>query len=165
MAGTDISVSKEIDGFTFSVTKLMGKRTVRMSRRLGAAFGPALAELTGGLGEAIRGKSLGDLDASKAIPAIGAAVSKLFQTVNETELEGIYTELLASTTVSDPAKGTTELLMPKFDAFFQGRLDLFYKVLAFAVEANYGSFFGALGESARPLIARMSQPSAVSPPT
>lgn len=140
-----------IDGQTFSVTQLPAMRALKMLSRLVRTLGPAAARLMDGAASAggALGSGLGGL-AQMNVAALGQAVTVLTERLTEAELESITRELLETATVDG------RLLMPSFDLTMQGRMGPVLQLLAFALEVNYGSFFGVLAASATAEAARAS---------
>ena len=79
---------------------------------------------------------LKELDLSNA----GEAAQMLFETFSENDFEALIRELLESATVEH--EGHTIPLMPVFDVVMAGKPGTILKLLKFALEVNYGSFFG-----------------------
>lgn len=157
------SETKDIDGLTFEVTQLSGFKALKMFRKLGSALGPALGELAQGFGEKV------DIDAPlemrRMLPALGAAIPKLFSNVSEADLESITRGLLETTLVLNPENGKTSQLLPQFDVLMQGKVGTVFKLLAFAIQVNFGSFFSVAAEFARPHLAAKKATSEASLPT
>ena len=138
------SKTTDIGGVTYQVTQLPAMRGFKLLNRLGRTFGPTVADLLGGA------TSLADLNVAFLAPSI----RELFDRLTEAELETLTKELLGQALVT--LEGKTKPLMPVFDIHFAGRYDDILKLLWFAVEANYGSFFGGLAEK---LVALRAPPS------
>lgn len=128
---------KSIDGIDVEVTQLTAMKSLRMFHRLATAVGPAFGELMGALG----GRK-NALDAELDPRALGLAVSKLCMSVSADDLESITRELLETARVH--INGQQGRLMDQFELLFQGKLPTLFKVLAFALQVNYGSFSVAL---------------------
>lgn len=125
---------KVIDGMHFAVTQLPGMKGLLMSQKIGRIVGPALAKGLSGMGSV----SLATVaESSINMETIGEAVGLLFERLSGPELEAITRELLASATIDGVP------LMPVFDLRLQGKTLTIYKLLVFAFEVNYGSFFDA----------------------
>lgn len=123
--------SQDIDGTMFAVSQLPAMRSMRLMHRLAKAVGPALLKAAGG-----KAVSLKELDLSNA----GEAAQMLFETFSENDFETLIRELLESATVEH--EGRTIPLMPVFDVVMAGKPGTILKLLKFALEVNYGSFFG-----------------------
>ncbi len=138
---------KEIDGYVFRVTQLPAMKSLRMFARLGKLFGPAITKGLAGMDI----KDLSKLD----VGLLGAAFGELFTSVSENDLESLTRDLLAATTIDNV------LLLPVIDLKLQGQPLTILKLLAFALEVNYKSFFDA----ARALGASRAAPSTSTSPT
>jgi hypothetical protein len=114
-----------IDGTRFAVTQLPAMRGFKMFHRLGRALGPAIAQVAGGL----KGKL-----AEMNVAELGAGVGALLERLDENDLEAITGELLKTAHIDGKP------LMPSFDLLMQGRIPTLLKLLAFAIEVNYGNF-------------------------
>lgn len=125
--------SKDIDGFSYTVQQLPATRSIRLLHRLGKLVGPGFTELasTGNL------RSLSGADVSILIMGIVGILKES----NEDALMAVIKELLVGT-VAIP--GPVDVTGPQFETHFQGRLLALFELLAFALEVNYGSFFGGL---------------------
>lgn len=126
--------AREIDGLSFSVSQLPPMKALRMLNRLRRCIGPALGKALGGMSA----KSLKDVD----VTALADAIEAL--NLPDQELEDITKELLYAAFVTH--EGVTGALLSggQFNAVMSGRVGTILKLIAFAVEVNYGSFFVAL---------------------
>lgn len=136
------SKSKEIDGLSFTVQQLPGKRGSRLWFKLVRLLAPAMAKalgtlkLTGGASALMQNLDLSNL---------GDAVGMLAEKLTPDEFEAIRDELLESATVT--TGGNQFPLMTVYDDVMAGRVTTGLKVLQFAFEVNFGSFFeGFLAE-------------------
>ena len=121
--------TKVIDGHTYSVTALPGRRGLEMSGVLLKLLGPPLFEaLAAGF------RSLDD-DHSKLVPA----VMRLCMTLDPKQLPGICDELLYAGLEDKVPLGDGRV-----DVLFQGRTFALYQVLAFAIEVNFSDFLPGL---------------------
>lgn len=146
-----VQQGKVIDGITFTVQQLPGFKATRVLHRLGRAVGPAFGAAIAGIGAAIAGteqKKLADLkladlnvDLGKIGGGVEAMIEKLFAHLSESDLEALTRDLLETTTFVDPETGKEGLVIRHYDSIFQGRAFTALKLLAFAVEVNYGGFF------------------------
>lgn len=152
----------EIDGVKYSVTQLTGWKSVKMLPRLGRALGPAFGKLMGGLAQ--NGEFSLDRKVTFGLVAgsIGPALVDLFERLTENELEGIARVLLETATFTDES-GRTAHLLPVFDIHFQGKPASVLRLLAFAIEVNYGSFFDVAVALARPYMTKATASSEISP--
>src|SRR5579859_3153297 len=119
--------TKEINGVAFTVRQLPAMRALRMLNRLARTIGPAMASL---------GASGGTFD----FESLATALAKLGDKLTDQELEGITRELLEGTTFQPSDGSPGGALLPQFDVALQGKPDVTLKLLAFALEANYGNF-------------------------
>lgn len=127
MIGTQ---ERTIDGRSYTVTQLPARRSLKLLRKLVAALGPGLATAFG----STQGKDLRGLDVS----ALGPALERLTAHLDDATLDAVVNEALATVRVDGIE------LLPQFDIVFQGKLGSLFKVLGFAMEVQYGDFFGAL---------------------
>ena len=135
---------REIDGHTYTVTQLPPRRAMRLLRRLAALIAPAF----GGAGD---GK-VAKFDFSGLASALGG--------LRDEEFDLIVNELLAMAQVDGKD------LLPIFDLTFQGALPTLFKVLGFALEVQYGDFFGdRLAGVKAAMTARLSPASTTSLPS
>lgn len=137
---------REICGHRYRVTLLGAKAGRAMTVRLLRLVGPTLASFVEGT---VHGR-----DGAESI-AIGAAdaMRELAKHVNADELAAISDELARFTVVVLDAEREPQLL-GIFDDHFAGRYDAMFGWLAFAIEANFASFFGGT-DSAGALLLRL----------
>jgi hypothetical protein len=136
------TLERDIDGRRYAVTQLPAMRALRLLNRLGRIAGPALVGLVEG--------------ASAPPGALGLAAEGVFERLSDEELEALVKELLSSARVDGKE------LLPQFDLHFQGRMGTLFRVLSFALEANYGGFFGDLVAAGRAMQASRSAASSTS---
>lgn len=127
-----------IDGVRFKVTQLTGSDGVRMAAELQAILLPALGGLADGA-EGMAAIAEGKVNLSKALLHVSSCVTP-------EKLEQLYRSLFYNTWVI--VEGREVELLPVFETFFQGRIDLFFKAFAFALEVNFQSFFAAAAAAA-----------------
>src|SRR5580698_1730234 len=120
--------TKEIAGVSFTVRQLPAFKALKMMNRLTRALGPAIAALGAGGG-------------SLSFEGVSDALVKLGDKLSDQELEAIARELLADATFKTP-EGAEGELMKQVDLVLAGKPEVMLKLLAFALEANYGNFFG-----------------------
>lgn len=125
---------RDIDGYSFTVSKLPGRRMTRVFVRLTKAVGKG-------------GSGLGGLLKKGAIEDQASAILSLLGAVDEDDVMFIANELLTPCTYRAP-DGSGGNPSDNFDTLFQGRIDLLFKVLVFALQVNFGSFFKGLSERA-----------------
>ncbi len=121
---------REIDGHRYTVSQLPAMRALRLLNRFGRIAGPSLARMAGGEGRD---------------DTFAQAVQELFDRLPDDEMEAVVRELLSA------ALADGKELLPQFDLHFQGRMGALVQVLRFALEANYGSFFGELAAASHAL--------------
>lgn len=128
------SKSKEIDGMTFTVPQLPGKRGNRMAVRLIGMLAPMAAKALGG------GK-LGDIKNLKNLELtnLSDAVQMLADKMTPEQFEAMQNELLEEAQVV--VDGNQIRLMPVFDNLMAGKALTSFKLFSFALEVNFGNFF------------------------
>jgi hypothetical protein len=126
-------IDSEIDGVKFRVTTLPFGKSKGLLVFLGKKVGPALSALAG------------SLTLESAVPALAGALENL----NESDLDHVMDVLTADACVVLP-DGRTPLLCHADvrEEVFGGRVLLFFRFLAFALEVNYADFFAAARKSA-----------------
>lgn len=122
--------SKTIDGHTFCVTPLMGRRGARVFARLVRCLGK-------GFSTAMKAKT----DEERA-----GGVLELLSNITEDDLEFLSTQLLETATVETPDGKTRQISSVVFDEVFQGEVFLMLKAVLFAVQVN--GFLKGLASSA-----------------
>jgi hypothetical protein len=127
--------SKEIDGSTYTVAQLPAMRGLKLLNRIGRSVGPPLTAL---MGAADPMATVAQME----IGSIAPAARELFDRLTESELESIIKALCETVQVTEDGK--TMPLLPVFDLHFAGRYDKLFHVVWFAMEVNYGDFFGDL---------------------
>jgi hypothetical protein len=125
---------RQIGQFLYTVQQLPATRSLRLLHRLGKVLGPGLTQAAS-LG------SVGSL-ANADVGVIVSGIAGILQTSAEDEVVGIVRDLLGTTFVTQ--NGQMVELAPLMDLHFQGNLLDLFKVVAFALEVNYGDFFGGL---------------------
>jgi hypothetical protein len=131
--------TREIGGVRFEVTQLGFAKSRAVFVRLAKCIGPSFAQLAGT-------PSLMDLGSTVADAGFARAVETLLANVHDDDLEYFAAELGGDHARYSIDGGDHR---PKLDrsgreACFEGRLDLFFSWLAFALEANYSDFFRAI---------------------
>lgn len=134
--------SKTIDDLSFTLSPMPARRGLKMFTRLARVLGPALGQL----GEGFKtGGSLAAMD----IAPLGAALGTAFGALDDTETDAIVNGLLDTCRVE--VEGKSIRFLDVMDALIAGRTEVLFKLLAWAVEVNYGGFFkGLLGLGAKP---------------
>lgn len=128
---------KEIDNMTVRVSPHRARAGARLLARLLKHAGNVLAEMRG-----LDLKNVADVE----VAAFGPAISALFRSLTPDEFDSVSADILTHTTVIAPDDSGTnkvwDLSKPAhIDQVFTGSLMTLAKVLAFALEVNYGSFF------------------------
>lgn len=131
-----VEKSKEIEGITFTVQQLGGKRAMRLWTKLFRIVAPALAKTLEG--NSLTGMTLAKLD----LKSLGDAVQLLTDKLTPDEFDAMRDELFE--TAFAVWEGQTVPLNRMQDEIFAGRVLLAFKVLRFALEVNYGDFLGGL---------------------
>ena len=139
------SVTRDIDGLDVTVTQFAVSRTLPLLATLMQVAGPAIGKLAPMLGGGMAG--LGKTQVDALAPALVALAGGLA----EVQAAKLLADLLGGTIVvatddngklvkHDLSGGTGAI-----DRAFDGRLMTVFKVAAFALEVNYGDFFGGTG--------------------
>lgn len=156
------SQDKTIGDSSYRVTQLPAGRARKLLVRLYKVLGPAFGKLLEGLDDQAQklagtGKapSLGDVE----MLSVSAAISTLALHLREEDLEYVVDQVLGSNSVemSNGEGKWVRLTKETSDLHFAGRLDEMFRVLGFALEVNYSSFFsgpGGLG----PIIEKFKTP-------
>jgi len=121
-------VKKVIDGEQYTFCQLPPKQSLKLLTRILKIIGPAL----GGVVSGGNVESILELDID-----LGMIVSQLCNRLDENDIEYIVDMLLSQ--VLHSGKGD---LSRVFDEHFGGRLPHLFKVVAAALEVEYGDFFG-----------------------
>lgn len=134
------SESREIGGVRFHVTQLGFAKSRAVFVRLAKCLGPAVAHLA-------ETKSLTDLGSAMGDIGFAAAVKQLIASVSDEDLEYFASELGGDFARYEDGDKNPKLDKMGREACFEGRLDLFFMWLYFALEVNYLDFFRAIGEA------------------
>jgi hypothetical protein len=146
-----------IGPYTYKVTLLGAKQGERMALQLAKLLAPTTAAFVDGL--------LSRPDGLSSI-AVGVttAVRQLVALVQPDELEQMQLALGKFTTVQLDAQHEPQLTPALFDEHFSGHYDWLMAWFAFALEANFTTFFAGTVD-ANPLLGRlMNLVSSLSPP-
>lgn len=151
MDASENTISREIGGRTFHVTKLPGQRSLLLMARILRVFGPALSKAIGG------GVSSGQefTTIAKArinLEKVAAGFGDLLAQLSEAEVKHVTWELLWNTTVEAESGERAKLNPSLYDVLFQGRIGDQLKLLYFGFEVQYGPFSGGLLDLARQAI-------------
>lgn len=126
--------SRTIDGLEITITQLPYMRAARLLARLGRLAAPAIARV-----EKVLAGGLGDIN----VGAMLDAVSALLLVLSEEDIQELHEILL-----KDSAEYKGKPLWGQMDFLLAGQVATGMKILAFALEVNYGDFFAALSEAA-----------------
>jgi hypothetical protein len=130
--------TKNIDGRTIHVTTLGAIAASKLGVRLTKILGPGLFRmLSGAPGVAAKGLKA-DIDLS----TVGSGVEALLDRLGENDLEPIVRLLFETAKLEKD--GQTMPFLAVFDLEYAGDLAGLGKALVFALEVNYGNFFGGL---------------------
>ncbi len=121
--------TKQIDERSVSVTQFPARKGLKIKLRLLKMVAPGLASATG----ILQGGLEVDFDSKVLAYAVGQLVDSMG---NDATVDFIVKELMQGTRLDD--KEITDSL---FDMEFAGDYGLLYKIIAFILEVNYGSFF------------------------
>ncbi len=126
--------TRVIDGISFEVTPLGFTAGRKLFVRLSKALGPALAHLAGGA------PSLAALDLPRA-------VASALESLTDADLDWASEILGDCTRVwEDDASKKPFLDKSHRESLFSGRILLFFRWLAFALEVNYSDFFAVFAK-------------------
>lgn len=144
----------KIDGFDVRTSQHPARAAARLLAKVGRSIGPALGALRG---VKLDGAKLGDFD----VAALGPALSALFESMKDTDLDALIADVLSHTTIvmpNDAGKMHVYDLSNAdiIDAAFTGNLPLMMKVIKFALGVNFASFFPASVRDAAPVKAAES---------
>ena len=149
--------SRVVDGHTYQVSQMLARKAERLFHVLVRIAAPEMGRLLAGpeikrlLAASMRGEDVGDPQAvvlKVDFASLGEIVGGIATRADDATWDRIRNDVLASAEVDG------QLLLPMYDTHFMGRLDVSYQVIAFALEVNFGDFFGrvliaALGAAAR----------------
>ncbi len=128
--------SKVIDGIKFNVTQFPGRAGVKLAFRIFKEIGPAFASAAAGID--FKGGKLGSVDflqVAAALEKIGIGPDAFCQ---------LLLDILAGTRVEKDGS-VSDITGEFFDMEFGGNLGIPFRAAVFALEVNYGSFFGVGG--------------------
>lgn len=156
--------TKQIAGYTFTVTPLPGWQGLELLQQLGKLIGPAIAKLGQSAAQANTGND------AAALAGVSGAIEGALTALKPGELVMLGKQLLANTLVQTPAMGPGDAVpvLKVFDSEFAGQIFTVLKLMTFAIEVNYADFFAALRPALAVLGARLKALTArelISPPT
>lgn len=132
---------KQIDGHIISVTQLPARRAAKLLRRVMKVMAPALGEAAGPMLSAARdGGMAGVMRAD--VSQLGGAFERLFAQLDDDALDAIVFDREAGALSTARCDG--QELLPVLDAVIGADLLTLGKVVAFAMEVHFASFFDAL---------------------
>lgn len=132
---------KEIGGHVISVTQLPARRAAKLLRRVTKVLAPAMGEAAGPLLAAAKSGGMAGVmgaDVSK----LGGAMQRLFEQFDDDALDSIVFDRengALSTTRYDGKE-----LLPLVDVVIGADLVTLGKIVTFAMEVHFASFFDAL---------------------
>lgn len=141
---------EQVGGFTVRVTPHGARAGARLLAKVGRAIGPALSKVVSGtqISKVRTGQEisvddveLGDLD---------GAIEALFAQLTDDAVDALIVEILKCSSIVMPDDSGSDRLFDlskttEIDRAFTGRLPLMFAVMRFALEVNFGPFFGASG--------------------
>lgn len=135
--------SKTIAGYVVTVSPLGAWQSLETLQTLSKMIGPALGKLGGAAAASIGNE--GDAE-KKALEGVTQSLMAALVALQPGELQSVGKALLANTMVLTPKAGPGEevSILRVFDTEFAGQTLTVLKVIAFAIEVNYGDFFAAL---------------------
>lgn len=130
--------TRTIDGVTFYVDQLRFKTArqvlLRLSKRVAPGLGAVLEAMASGSGEVM------DADTGK----IGEALENLLAPLSDEDLDYFAQAFGEVTRFSSDGDKKPYLTPDNQEVLFRGRVLLYFRWLAFCVEANYSDFFALL---------------------
>jgi hypothetical protein len=133
--------TREIDGFKVRTVQFPAMRSLRTLKRVGEVLGPALAKAQG-------------VDLEADVSALGPAIGALFENIGDPE--ALAREILESTTVIQDNRQIPLNTTAMIDLVFSGATMSLLKVMAFALEVNFGDFFAAAAAQKEALAAKQA---------
>ena len=150
-------ITKTIDGMTFIIGQVPGRRALTLFHHLARTVLPAVSvgaqKLVG------ENSELAEMDLTVVVGALGEALPRLFKDLSAADLDILTDGLLATVLVS--SDGKVGPVLRQFDLIFTGQTFTVLKLLAACVVENYGGFLqdGDLGKLLAELKARKSRTS------
>lgn len=138
----------EVGGYTVRCTQHRARAAARLLAKVGRCVAPALAKIKGTISADEKAADLKEMD----LADIGPAIAGLFESLEDDRLDALMLEIFAHTTITMPSGDTQGELRvfdlsrgEQIDSAFTGNLPLMFGCIKFALEVNFGSFFGAKG--------------------
>jgi hypothetical protein len=141
--GRDKIKSEPIDGFVYEVHQLPATKGEEIGAELMAMMLPMIGALAGEGNSSVEVKSVGDLD----LRALGlkAAAEVIAASLAGKQLRVIRALMAEHTEIFGEGFGDAGAPMSRnFDDHFAGRYDAMIEWFLFALEVNFGGFFGGL---------------------
>lgn len=137
---------KRIGETLYRVTELPATRSLDMLIGLFKMIGPALGVVMDGVDTAKRTSLADMLDAKLSGDAFARAAAELAARVNTPQVQDMIAKLRACTQYDPGGQGETfrNMTAETFDMHFAGRMHELFGWLAFALEVQFGDFFGSL---------------------
>jgi hypothetical protein len=135
------TAKRDIAGMEVRTTQFPALRAMGLLTTLGRILSGSAGKLASVAGGST---SIGDLDIGSAASAIGA----LFEQVDATEAQQIAKDILAQTSVVTDEVIEDLAQKGAIDRVFSGSLLVMFKVMAFALEVNFGDFLDGIGGDA-----------------
>lgn len=135
---------KKIGGYDVRVTQHPARPAARLLAKVGRVIAPGLSKL----GKLASVKDLKPEDVE--LEDLGPAVAALFEAIDDDQVDALIAEIFKHTIIvlPDEAGQLRAFDLSKgddIDRAFTGRLSLMFACLKYALEVNFGSFFGANG--------------------
>jgi hypothetical protein len=131
-------VPQVIGNTTYSVTQLTWGKSNALWVRLLNALGPSVGKLAGGW------------DPKKGVLGndVGPAIERLSRDLSADDIEAVVNTLLEAQTIRMTRDGKSPILdREKWELHFTGKYLESLKVIAFALEVNFGDFLGGLQDA------------------
>jgi hypothetical protein len=140
--------TKQIDDVNVTVTQLPAMRALKLLHRILKAVAPSAA------------KAMASGDAKKlALTNLSEAAELLFDRLSEEDLAAVTKQLLSTAFVTAGDEQRPAVSGDILHGAFDGHIGLLMKVLAFALEVNYGDFLGVLKRAVKNLPTMKVSPS------
>lgn len=125
--------TQSIDGISFTVTQFPAMRGFTLFGKLVKTIGPALSALSG-------------LDPQADVIKVAPVIASALRDLDPEAASALALEIFASTSaIIDTPSGPRNVQVntrENVDIVFMGKLMTMFKALAFAVQVNFGDFFG-----------------------
>lgn len=132
---------KEIGGHVISVTQLPARRAAKLLRRVTKVLAPAMGEAAGPMLSAAKERGMAGVmgaDVSK----LGGAFQRLFEQLDDDALDAIVFD--RENGALSTARYDGKELLPLLDVVIGADLVTLGRIVAFAMEVHFASFFDAL---------------------